>query len=49
MQTLLTNMMNYCEMNCEKENGKISVAFSYCTLEPVLLRKKTAEQELVCS
>lgn len=47
MQNLLTNMMDYCEMNCEKENGKISVAFGYCFLDRVCLKKRSVEQELV--
>lgn len=47
MQKLVEKMMDYCESSCEKENGKISVAFSYCYLERVLLKKRSLHQELV--
>lgn len=47
IQNLLKNMLDYCERYCEKENGKISVAFNYCYLEKVLIKKKRIDQELV--
>lgn len=48
MRQLIVKMMDFCDACCEKENGKISVAFSYCYLERVLLKKRNLQQELVC-
>ncbi|CAF0808641.1 unnamed protein product [Brachionus calyciflorus] len=42
----LNSMLDYFELNCEKENGKVSVAFNYTYLEKVQLRKKFPTQEL---
>ena len=41
-----TRMLDYCELNCDKENAKISVAFNYCFLEKVVLKRRSANQEL---
>lgn len=45
--TDFSQILDFCEANCEKENGKISVAFNYSYLEKVALRKRFKEQELV--
>ncbi len=42
-----TKMLDYCDIHCENENGKIAVAFSSCYLEKVVLRRRTPEQVLV--
>lgn len=42
----MNTMLEFFETSCEKENGKVSVAFNYTYLEKVQLRKKFAEQEL---
>lgn len=39
-------MLIYCDKNCEKENGKIAVAYSCCYLEKVFIRRKDPEQVL---
>lgn len=39
-------MLDYFDENCDKENGKVSIAFSYCYLEKVYVRKKTETQTL---
>lgn len=46
MMSSFRSILDYCETNCEKENGKISVAFSYSYLEKVIIRKKFKDQEL---
>ncbi|RNA31543.1 Beta-mannosidase [Brachionus plicatilis] len=42
----LCDMLDYFDANCEKENGKVSVAFNYTHLEKVQLRKSRPDQEL---
>lgn len=42
----LCEMLEYFDVNCEKENGKVSVAFNYTYLEKIKLQKRTIDQEL---
>lgn len=42
----LCDMLEYFDTNCEKENGKVSVAFNYTYLEKVQLVKRLPDQEL---
>jgi len=46
MQECCEKMLDYCDRSCEKENGKIAVAYSCCYLEKVYLRRKTPDQVL---
>ncbi len=40
-------MVDYCDSNCDNENGKMSVAFNCCYLEKVIIKQRFAEQQLV--
>jgi hypothetical protein len=46
MNSCVVQMIDYCERNCNKENSKISVAFNYCSLEKVVLKKRAPNQEI---
>ncbi len=39
-------MLDYCDRSCEKENGKVAVAYSCCYLAKVYLRRTSGEQVL---
>ncbi len=39
--------LDYLDKNCDKENGKIALAYNYCYLETVVVRKKSPDQILV--
>lgn len=39
-------LLEYCDLNCEKENGKIAVAYSCCYLEKIILRRTSPDQPL---
>jgi hypothetical protein len=46
MKSCVVQMIDYCEFNCNKDNSKISVAFNYCSLEKVVLKRRTPNQEI---
>ena len=39
-------MIHYCDSSCDEENGRIAVAYNFCYLEKVTIRKRDAEQSL---
>ncbi len=47
MSVCCTNILDYCDKYCDQENGKVSVAFSSCYLEKVVLRRRCPDQILV--
>ena len=46
MRESCARMLHFCDTNSEKENGKISVAYSCCFLEKVVIRRRLVGQVL---